>query len=49
MVCLVYLDDIIVQASALGAHLERLTWLFERLRNTGPTLKCPSVEICRER
>ena len=39
MVCLVYLDDIIVHSPALEAHLERLTWLFERLRSTGLMLK----------
>ena len=29
MVCLVYLDDIIVHSPDLGAHLERLTWFVE--------------------
>ena len=44
MMCLVYLEDIIVHSSDLGAHLERLTWLFERLRSTDLKLK---VSKCR--
>ena len=39
MVCLVYLDDIIVPSPDLGAHLEGLTWLFKRLRSIGLKLK----------
>ena len=39
VVYLVYLDDIIVHSLDLGAHLERLTWFFERLRSTGLKLK----------
>ena len=39
MVCLVYLGDITVHSTDLGAHLERLIWLVERLRSTGLKLK----------
>ena len=39
IVCLVYIDDIIVHSPDLEAHLKRLTWLFERLRSIGLKLK----------
>ena len=38
MICLVYLDDIIVHSRNLSAHLERLR-LFDRLLVTGLKLK----------
>ena len=45
MVCLVYLDDIIVHSPDLRAHLERLIWLFERLLRTGLKLKVSKCKI----
>ena len=39
LVCLVYLDDIIVHSKNLHDHLDRLRLLFDRLLATGLKLK----------
>ena len=44
MICLVYLDDIVVHSRNLAAHLDRLRLLFDRLLVTGLKLK---VSKCR--
>ena len=44
-VFLVHLDDVIVHSPDLGAHLEQLIWLFERLRRTGFKLKASKCRI----
>ena len=49
MVCLVYLNDIIVHSPDLGAHLQRLTWLVERLRSTGLKLKVSKCRIMKRK
>ena len=47
MVCLVYLDDIIVHSRNLSARLDRLRLLFDRLLVTGLKLKVSKCRLLR--
>ena len=48
-ICLVYLDDIIVDCRNLSAHLDRLRLLFDRLLVTGLQLNLAIVDYCGPR
>ena len=48
-ICLVYLDDIIVFASDLGTHLERLTQVLERLSSANLKLKPSKCHLLQRR
>ena len=47
MICLVYLDDIIVHSRNLSAHFDRLRLLFDRLLVTGLKLKVSKCRLLR--
>ena len=47
MICLVYLDDIIIHSRNLSAHLLRLRLLFDRLLVTGLKLKVSKCRLLR--
>ena len=47
MICLVYLNDIIVHSQNLSAHLNRLRLLFDRLLVTGLKLKVSKCKLLR--
>ena len=47
IVCLVYLDDIIVHSKDLPAHLDRLQMLFDPLLATGLKLRVRKCKILR--
>ena len=47
MICLVYLDDIIVHSRNLSAHLNQLRLLFDRLSVTGLKLKVSKSKLLR--
>ena len=47
MICLVYLDDIIVHFRNLSAHLDRLRLLFDRFLVTGLKVKVSRCRLLR--
>ena len=48
-VCLLYLDDIIVHAKTFKAELERLRWVFARLREAGLKLSPKKCHLFKKR
>ncbi|CAF4545674.1 unnamed protein product, partial [Rotaria magnacalcarata] len=45
--CLVYIDDIIVFSPTFEQHVHDLSIVFDRLTNTGLTLKASKCDFCR--
>ena len=49
LICLVYLDDVIIHAPTLDLHLDRLALVLERLQNAGLTIKLSKCHFAERR